>query len=187
MKAIISRLSLCALCALAVGLLLACSQNEVHPSGPAPEAPKNPRVAKIVPKEGSGMNQMAEPEPMPGPPEESAAPPKGGAVYHGEVALAPALKGDFPKGAVLFIVARDPKNPGAPVAAAKFQPSGFPLHFDLSDADSMSGSPLPGELELLAKLSKTGAVDKSSPEDLEAAPVHARAGTITTLVLEKKK
>ncbi len=163
----------------------ACSQNEIHPSGPAPEAPKNPRVARVVPKEGSGMNPMPAEEPAPAPAKESQA--RGELVYHGEVSLAPELKGRFPKGAVLFIVARDPRDPASPLAARKVEAASFPLHFDLSDADSMTGSPLPAEVELLAKLSATGAVDVPSPEDLEAGPVRAWPGAPAVLVLNKRR
>jgi len=175
-----------AIFALAVMVsLTACSQNEQHPSGPAPEAPKNARVAKVVPAEGAGMNAMPAEEPMPGPPEESAAPPKSTVVYEGTVELSPALKGAFPKGGSLFVIARDPKNPDAPAAAARLPLDSFPVPFRLTDANAMGGGPLGEHLELLAKLSASGAVDQKSAGDLEAKPVLSHPGEPARLVLEK--
>jgi len=176
--------TLCVLCVFAVCLSLACSQNEQHPSGPAPEAPKEARVAKVVPAEGAGMNAMPAEEPMPGPPEESAAPPKSTVVYTGTVELSPGLKGVYPKGGSLFVVARDPKDPGAPAAAARLPLDSFPVPFRLTDANSMSGAPLGEHLDLLARLSASGAIGEKGAGDLEAKPVHGHPGEPVRLVLE---
>lgn len=178
------RIALATAVFLVVNSFISCSQHEVQPSGAKPEAPKDARVAKVMVAEGSGMNAMPSEEPMPGPPEESAA-PKTGTAYEGTVELAPALGGAFPKGGSLFVIARDPQNPGAPVAAARLPLDSFPVPFRLSDANSMSGGPLGDHLELLAKLSASGAVDQQSEGDLEAKPVHGHPGEPVRLLLDK--
>jgi hypothetical protein len=138
-------LTLCALCVSAVALSLSCSQNEVHPSGPAPKAPENAREARPIAPQGAGMNDGA-----------------------------------------LFVIARDPKDPAAPVAAMRLPVSAFPVPFTLTQAHSMTGQPLSDHLDLLAKYSASGAVDQNSDGDLEAASVHGHPGEPVVLVLEKR-
>lgn len=172
-----SFLTKCRLLALCLGVfvassLLACSQNEIHPSGPAPAAPTPTREARIVEKEGSGMNQVAAPK---GPE---------GVEYRGIVEVAPGA--EVPPGAALFVMARDPSNPGTPIAAVKLPADAFPLPFRLTDKDVMGGTSLPDHLEILAKLSATGSVGGSDPRDLEAKPVHGHPGEPVRLLLEKR-
>ena len=168
-----------------VFILTGCSRNEEHPKGPAPEAPKETRSAVPVPKSGSGMNQMQAPEAA-NPVEQPEAKTQAAISFVGEVRLAPDLNGRFPSGATLFVIARDPKERTVPLAAVKLKPEAFPARFAITDADSMTGAPLPREAELLCKLSQSGSVSSSSPGDLEAAPVRAKSGTPATLVLQKK-
>lgn len=172
MKWHLSLKSLCVLCVLAVSLFLSCSQNESHPSGPAPEAPTATREARIVQKEGEGMNQVAAPK----------APE--GVVYEGVVELAQGL--EVPAGAAIFVMAQDPNRPGAPVAAIKLPATHFPLPFRLTDENAMGSEPLPDHLELLAKLSASGMLGGSDPRDLETKPVHGHPGEAVRLVLEKR-
>lgn len=161
------------LCVLVVLLFSSsCSQNESYPSGPAPEAPTATREARVVQKEGEGMNQVA------------ALKSPEGVVYEGVVELAPGL--EVPAGAAIFVMARDPSNPGVPVAALKLAADRFPLPFRLTDKNAMSGEPLPDHLELLAKLSATGMLGGTDPRDLEAKPVHGHPGEAVRLVLEKR-
>lgn len=178
MRASFSTRTLCALCVLAVFLFISCSQNEVHPSGAAPRPPQNARESKPVAKQGAGMNEVAAPQ--------EAPPPAAVADYRGTVELSPALSGAVPAGGALFIIARDPNNPGAPVAALRLPVSTFPAPFTLTQAHSMTGEPLSDHLEILAKFSASGAVDQKSEGDLEAKPVHGHPGEPLVLVLEKR-
>ncbi len=174
-------------CIAATALLLTgCSRNEVKPRGPAPDAPQNARTATPIPKEGSGMNQMAQPQAAKDGAGGTREADIAGVVFSGEVVLAPALAGRFPKGATLFVIARDPNDRTVPLAVVKLKPEAFPVRFTITSADSMTGAKLPQGAELLARLSASGAVSSNSPEDLEAAPASARSGTPATLVLEKK-
>ncbi len=170
---------------ISVLLLVGCSRNEEHPKGPAPKAPAEARIAVPVPKSGSGMNQMQAPETV-GAAASQAVGTRADISFAGEVRLAPALGGRFPSGATLFVIARDPKDRTVPLAAVKLKPEAFPARFAITEADSMTGAQLPGEAELLAKLSESGSVATSSPGDLEAEPVLAKSGTPAVLVLEKK-
>ncbi len=171
--------------AASVALLGGCSRNEEHPKGPPPQAPKEARTAAPVPKPGSGMNQMQAPDAA-GAQEQQAVETRAAISFTGEVRLAPDLNGRFPSGATLFVIARDPKERTVPLAAVKLKPEAFPARFTITEADSMTGTPLPREAELLAKLSESGTVASSSPNDLEAKPVSVKAGSPAVLVLEKK-
>ena len=78
-----------------------------------------------------------------------------------------------PPGAVLFIVARIPGQPGPPLAAKRVDSARFPLEVGLSDADAM----LPGakisnqpELAITARLSASGQTTPG-PGDYEAQAV----------------
>ena len=55
------------------------------------------------------------------------------------VTLSPQLKTRIPEGAILFVAARDPDNPGPPFAAKRLSAT-FPLDVELSAADAMMPS-----------------------------------------------
>lgn len=75
------------------------------------------------------------------------------------VTLAPELRAQVPAGAVLFLAAKDPTQPGPPFAAKRHLATELPLETQLSDADAM----MPGrtlssanQLSIVARISLSG-------------------------------
>lgn len=173
----------CALALAAAALIFSgCSQNEYAVKSPGP-APVNPRNAHVVKKGDAGMNNAAAPEEeMPAPQETPAM--AGANVFSGTVILPPALAKQFRPGETLFVILRDTKGKGAPLAALKLTAQSFPLAFQLTDDNSMMGEPLPASGEILLRLDADGNLATSGPDDLVGGPVPAKAGQPLTLALE---
>ena len=167
-------LLLSALCSLLP--LLACSQNEYSWSGPVPPAPKNPRPAHVIKKEGSGMNAV-------GSVEEQA--PASDGSYKGTATLSRDAEKDFTPGETLFVIARSLDGNPTPVAATKMRVDKFPLAFELTEKDAMDGAKLPGQVDILLRLDKDGDLRTRHPEDLMGGPVKAKAGEPFTVLLSK--
>jgi cytochrome c-type biogenesis protein CcmH len=75
------------------------------------------------------------------------------------VTIAPALAGQVAPGTPLFVLARDPTNPGPPLAAKRLADAKFPLEVVLTDADAMAeGRTVSGakQLTIVARFSKSG-------------------------------
>ena len=155
---------------------MACSQNEYSWSGPVPPAPKNPRPAHVIKKEGSGMNAVGSIE------EQAPADP---GVYKGTATLSRDVEQDFTPGETLFVIARSLDGNPTPVAATKMRVDKFPLAFELTDKDAMEGAKLPGQVDILLRLDKDGDLRTVSPEDLTGGPVKAKAGEAFTVLLSK--
>lgn len=92
---------------------------------------------------------------------EGAAPTPAGTADGVEVAisLSPQAAASVPSDGVLFVLARDPTQPGPPFAARRLSVGDLPLRTRLSDADAM----LPGrtlstakELVVVARVSRSG-------------------------------
>ena len=170
------RLSWC-LGALAVSLFLAaCSQNEYTWTGPVPPAPKNPRNAHVIKKEGSGMNAVGSMQ------DEPAA---AGKVYRGTAALSRDVEGKVKPGETLFVIARSLDGSPTPVAAVKLTVNRFPVSFEFTDKDSMNGQPLPDQVDVLLRLDDDGDLTTRHPNDLVGGPVKATAGEPFTALLSE--
>jgi cytochrome c-type biogenesis protein CcmH len=96
----------------------------------------------------------------------------------GRISLDPAFK-DIPAQAVIFVIAKDPKGAGPPIAAKRFSALELPLAFQLGEADAMvPGRGLSEFAEVLvsARLSKSGdALPKAG--DIESKVVLVRVGS----------
>ncbi len=102
----------------------------------------------------TGLDNLADQAPAAG--KEPAAGP--GATIHGQVDIAPALKGKFSANDVLFLFARAGGG-GAPVAAIRATAGKFPLEFELTDAMAMNPDNRLSnfkEVALTARISKSG-------------------------------
>jgi len=86
----------------------------------------------------------------------------------GTVDVDPSLRGKLPPGGVLFVFARAAGVSGGPPAAVKRLPARFPAAFELSEADSMMGQPLPDLLLIEARLDEDGDPTTRSPSDPKA-------------------
>lgn len=87
----------------------------------------------------------------------AASPGAGGVQLH--LKIAPGLAGQVPAGAPLFVLAKDPTNPGPPLAVKRLSDARFPLDLTLSDADAMAaGRTISSakQLTIVARFSKSG-------------------------------
>jgi hypothetical protein len=177
-----------ALSMLMLAGLAGCSQNEFTERGPEPKAPVNPPPAQRVEK-GEGMaGGMTEPPP---PPEPQAV------RYTGSVILPAALAPKVKPGMVLFLIASTPAGaPAGPSGQAKAMPlaarrfadldtTSFPLSFELDQADSMSGQPLPPAAEIRVRLDSDGDLATLRAGDLVAGPVSVQAGKPAVMALKE--
>ena len=99
------------------------------PRTPAPAASSAPRAPAGGPFAGGGGSAGGAP---------GAQAASAGAVVSGTIAIADDLGKQFPPGATLFVIARAPDGPPIPFAAAKLEPSGWPIRFSLGDAQAMN-------------------------------------------------
>lgn len=107
----------------------------------------------------------------------AAAPSDPGRTVAGVVELDPALAGQVPAGATLFIVVREARLArGAPTAVKRLDASSFPLRFELGDGDSMAGEPLPDPLRIEARLDGDGNAATREPGEPVAVEDGVRRG-----------
>jgi len=113
----------------------------------------------------AGLEPLAAPEPQ----DEAASP----VAITIAISLEPSLAMQYPDGASVFVIARQPDGPPMPVAVRKLQPTGFPLTVTLTDADSLMPTMKLSQLErveLAARVSASGDAIPA-PGDFESAPV----------------
>lgn len=140
---------------------------------------------------------LAEDTPVGTPPAASAQAPRAAAAgaapvdasrtVAGVIELDPALAGQVAARGTLFIVVREARiERGPPAAVKRLDVSAFPLHFTLSDQDSMAGEPLPDPLRLEARLDGDGNAATRTPQDPTAVEDGVRRGsTSLRLVLRR--
>lgn len=106
----------------------------------------------------------------------------------GVIELDPALAGQVPSGATLFITVREARvQRGPPAAVKRLSATGFPLRFELSDQDSMAGEPLPDPARIEARLDGDGNAMTRDPGDASAIEDGVRVGaTGLRLVLRRQ-
>ncbi len=105
------------------------------------------------------------------------------------VTVAPALQGQVPAGAALFLAAKDPTQSGPPFAAKRHLAKELPLETQLSDADAM----MPGrtmssakQLSIVARVSLSGQPVASSGDLFgEASWQPGKSGTLN-IVIDRK-
>jgi len=106
---------------------------------------------------------------------EQAAP---GASITGVVDVVPALKAKLKDTDVVFLFARSAEA-GPPVAAIRAQAGGFPLNFELNDAQAMNPANRLSnfkEVTLTARVAKSGDI-KGAAGDLESKPMKGAVGS----------
>jgi cytochrome c-type biogenesis protein CcmH len=81
------------------------------------------------------------------------------------VDIAPQVRGKVPAGALLFVLARDPSQPGPPFAVKRFAAAALPMDVELSEQDAM----MPGRtlkdahhLVVVARYSRSGMPQQQS-------------------------
>ncbi|MEW6676776.1 MAG: c-type cytochrome biogenesis protein CcmI [Pseudomonadota bacterium] len=101
-----------------------------------------------------------------------------GATITGTVDVAPALKAKLKDSDVVFLFARSGEG-GPPVAAIRAQAGGFPLSFELNDAQAMNPANRLSnfkEVTLAARVAKSGDI-KGAAGDLESKPMKVTVGS----------
>ncbi len=107
-----------------------------------------------------------------------AAPPG----VEGTVSVDPAV-GVVP-GGVLYIIVRVSGRDGGPPLAVKPLPAEVPMSFTISEADSMiPGTPLVGDLDIIARLDQDGDAFSRQDGDLEGRAGPVRVGGTVDIVL----
>jgi len=86
----------------------------------------------------------------------------------GTVDVDPSLRSKLPSGGILFVFARAAGVSEGPPVAVKRLPARFPAAFELSEADSMMGQPLPEKLLIEARLDEDGDPTTRPPTDPKA-------------------
>jgi tetratricopeptide (TPR) repeat protein len=105
----------------------------------------------------------------------------------GTVDVDPSLKDKLPPQGVLFVFARaaGAASEGPPVAVKRL-PARFPATFELSQADSMMGQPLPDELLLEARLDEDGDPTTRPPTDPKARLDRVKVGRSDVRLILKR-
>jgi tetratricopeptide (TPR) repeat protein len=103
--------------------------------------------------------------------------PASGSSVAGQLELDASLEGKLPAGAVVFVTIREAGSAGGPPVAAKRLPASFPCAFEVGQADSMQGGPLPERLSVEARIDADGDASTREPSDPVARLDDVRAGT----------
>jgi cytochrome c-type biogenesis protein CcmH len=128
-----------------------------------------------------------------GAPAPAAAPASGPAPGPGivtvRVRVSPALAGKVPPGAPLFVLARDPTQPGPPFGAKRFPSAALPLEVSLTEQDSMMPArtiKTAKELVIVARFSVSGGPSSSSGDLYGEVPYDIKTGKPVDLVIDKQ-
>lgn len=182
----VARALLLVLAVFVVGHLVALGcDRHVGPFDPN-ERVVRPDLSKIFP---AGEKQAASqkpglpaPAPAPGPQSEPGgeAPPIAGTIR-----VAREVAAQVPKGAVLFLIARNGQG-GPPVAVERIADPVFPMRFSIGPEDRMiQGIPFAGPLHLIARLDSDGNAMTHSPADLQGVtpqPVQPGAAGVEIVI-----
>ena len=122
-------------------------------------------------------------------PGEGAAPAQSGSTGRrvaGTIDVDASIRGKLPAGGVLFVFARPAGGSEGPPVAVKRLPARFPATFELSEADSMMGQPLPDRLLIEARLDEDGDPTTRPPTDPKARLDGVKVGrTDLRLILKR--
>ena len=120
-------------------------------------------------------------------PQPAAASGPGAATVH--VSVSAALAAKIPAGTPLFVLARDPTQPGPPFAARRLPATPLPATVVLGEQDAM----MPGrtlkaahQLVIVARYSASGRPTASSGDWYGEVPYDLAAGKTTELVIDKQ-
>ena len=136
--------------------------------GPAPGASEDAHAAVPPPPVAAGAASRPAGPPPPGRKKRLA----------GVVDIDPALAAEVPPGAIVFITVREAGfGAGPPMAAKRLVAGSFPVRFEITEADSMTGEPIPNEVLLEARVDSDGDPMTRSPRDPKARLDDVKAGS----------
>jgi cytochrome c-type biogenesis protein CcmH len=112
----------------------------------------------------------------------------GGSRVAGVVDVDASLQGQISPGTVVFVTVREAGfGAGPPFAAKRLTATAFPVSFEITDADSMRGDPLPKELLLEARVDPDGDPMTRSPQDPAARLDDIKTGTTGVRLVLKRR
>jgi len=118
-----------------------------------------------------------------------AAAAAGPGVVTVRVRVSPALATKVPPGAPLFVLARDPTQPGPPFGAKRFPSAALPMEVRLTETDSMMPArtiKTAKELVIVARFSASGMPSSSSGDLYGEVPYDLKTGKPVDLVIDKQ-
>ena len=144
----------------------------VAPPAP-PAAPAAPPAAAAAAAAGAG----------------SAVAASGPGIVSVHVTLSPALAAKVAPGTPLFVLARDPSQPGPPFAAKRFGAVALPIDITLTESDAM----MPGrtikdahQLTIVARFSTSGRPQASSGDIYGEVAYDLAKGATADLIIDKQ-
>lgn len=147
--------------------------------------PPDPEIARLVAAGAPAAEAGVADGTAAGPAGPAAAAPVTVGVH---VSIAAALAAQVPAGALLFVLARDPSQPGPPFAAKRLATPQLPLDVTLTEQDAM----LPGRtlrqahrLVIVARFSRSGAPQAASGDLYGEAAFDPAAGGPLAIVIDK--
>ncbi len=147
----------------------------------------NPRgdIRSIIEKQLMSLDAMEAQQPAPATAVD--APAAGAAQVRVNVTVSPQLRYQLTESSALFVLARDPNQPGPPFAAKRL-PLKFPAQITLTAADAM----LPGrsiqsgqKLEVVARISLAGQPQSSSGDPFGQVGYHVGKDGTLNIVIDK--
>lgn len=145
---------------------------------PDPELAKYAQAAAAVPAEATAPAAPPAAGPAPGP-----------GVVTVRIRLSPALAAKVPPGAPLFVLARDPTQPGPPFAAKRFAGAALPMEVSLTEQDAMMPArtvKTAKELVIVARFSASGMPSGASGDIYGEVPYDISKGRPVDLVIDKQ-
>ncbi len=105
------------------------------------------------------------------------------------VSLSPALAAKVPQGAPLFVLARDPTQPGPPFGAKRIAAAALPMQVSLGEQDAM----LPArtiktshQLVIVARFSASGSPIGTRGDLYGEVPYDLKSGRAVDLLIDKQ-
>lgn len=144
--------------------------------------PPDPEIARLA---ASSTAPEESPSAAATPP--AAGPGPGAATVN--VSIAPALSARVPAGAPLYVLARDPTQPGPPFAAKRISGAMLPLTVTLTEQDAMMPSRTlknAHQLLIVARFSASGAPQAASGDLFGETPYDLALGRPVALVIDKQ-
>ena len=117
------------------------------------------------------------------------AAPASAAVVHVRIRLGPAFGGKLPPGAPLFVLARDPTQPGPPFAVKRFAIAALPMDVELTEQDAMLPSrtiSTARKLVIVARFSASGQPVAASGDLYGEVPYELAGAKPVELLVDKQ-
>ncbi len=150
--------------------------------------PADPELAQYLPPAASaqapGMMASEAPAPSAGP----APKPAPGTVTV-RIRVSPALAAKIPPGAPLFVLARDPTQPGPPFGAKRIPGAALPLDVQITEQDSMMAArtvKTAKQLVIVARFSASGMPTSASGDLYGEVPYDIKQGKAVDLLIDKQ-